>query len=79
VPESCKAFAAKVSLPEGAGSAAACSSESAANVGGGDFADLIAIDESQAVRRGDDDAVEQILLRDLKNMLDCAELFPGLR
>jgi len=53
--------------------------ESAANVGGGDFADLIAVDESQAVRRGDDDAVEQILLRDLKNMLDCAELFTGLR
>jgi hypothetical protein len=40
---------------------------------------LIAVDESEAVRRGDDDAVEQILLRDLKNMLDCAELFPGLR
>ena len=53
--------------------------ESAANVGRRDFADLIAVDESQAAGRGHDDAVEQILLRDLKNMLDRAELFPGLR
>ncbi|HZM54701.1 MAG TPA: hypothetical protein VFC03_06705 [Acidimicrobiales bacterium] len=50
--------------------------ERTAHQRGGDARDLVPINETQAMLRGDCNAVEEVQLRYLKNMLDLAERRP---
>ena len=50
--------------------------DSATHICSGDYLNLVAVDETQPVLSGRHDAIEQILLGDLEDMLNRAELPP---